>query len=50
VTFALAGPVFSSGFGILMNCGRVGQGPGEWNVSFEDVDMEALQVETLTER
>jgi Collagen triple helix repeat (20 copies) len=50
VTFALSGPTFTTSGSILMNCGRVGEAPGEWNVSFEDIDMEALQVETLTER
>jgi hypothetical protein len=50
VTFALAGPVSAFSTSILLSCGRVpGSPPAEWNVSFEDVDIEALQVETLTE-
>jgi hypothetical protein len=49
VTFALAGPVFSSSGSIRLSCGRVGS-PEDYNVSFEDIDIEALQVETLTER
>jgi hypothetical protein len=49
VTFALAGPVSPFPAPILLSCGLVPGTPGDWNMSFEDVDIEALQVETLTE-
>jgi hypothetical protein len=48
-TFALSGPVGSASAGILLSCGHVLGSPGTFNVTFEDVDVEALQVETLAE-
>jgi hypothetical protein len=48
VKFALAGPVGNAG-GILFSCGLAPGSPGTFNVTSEDMDDEALQVETLTE-
>ena len=47
MTFELAGPVFSSSPNAL-HFGCTYLGTGELNVNFEDVDVLALQVETLT--
>jgi Collagen triple helix repeat (20 copies) len=49
VTFALAGPVFlSRPSAVRFGCTWIGTGP--LNVSFEDVDIVALEVETGTEQ
>jgi hypothetical protein len=49
VTFALAGPVPVTQAAILFSCGLAPGSPGNFDVSFEDVDIEALHVETLAQ-
>jgi hypothetical protein len=47
VTFALAGPLSVTQDAIMLSCGLAPGSPGSFDVSFEDLDVEALQVETL---